>query len=74
MLLYNSTPVVKYQLLSTDIVAADVASTQIFASVAKQFKIGQPYKLSDIKYIAHAVKLGVGTDDLTKLNVKRIAL
>ena len=67
-------PVVKYQLISTDIVAADVASTQIFSAVAKQFKIGQPYELSDIKYIAHAVKLGVGTDDLTKLNVKKIAL
>jgi len=67
-------PVVKYQLISTDIVAADVAATQIFAAVAKQFGMGIPYKLSDIKYIAHAVKLGVGTDDLSKLNVRRIAM
>ena len=67
-------PVVKYQIISTDIVAADVAAVQLYANVAKQFNMGVPYKLSDIKYIAAAVKLGVGTDDLSKLNVKRIAL
>jgi len=70
----KNAPVVKYQIVSTDIVAADVAAIQIFASVARQFKIGKPYEISEIAYIKPAVAHGVGTDDLTKLNVKRIAL
>lgn len=67
-------PIAKYQLISTDIVAADVAATQIFASVAKATGMGVPYKLDDIKYIEAAEKLGVGTTDLSKLNVKRISM
>ena len=36
--------------------------------------MGVPYKLDDIKYIEAAEKLGVGTTDLSKLNVKRISM
>ena len=67
-------PVAMYQVISTDIVAADTAATQIFATVAKQYGKGKPYELSEIPYIALAEKLGVGTSDLSKLNVKRISL
>ncbi len=67
-------PVAKYQIISTDIVAADVAAVQVFASVAKQAKVGTPFKISDIKYIAAAEKLGVGVTDLSKLSVKRISM
>ena len=67
-------PVAKYQILSTDIVAADVASTQIFATVAKLHKMGTPFKVKDIKYIGAAEKLGVGVADLSKLSVKRISI
>ena len=67
-------PIVKYQILSTDIVAADAASVKIFESVAKEYGKGVPYKMSEIKYIAAAEKLGVGTSDLSKLNVKRVSM
>lgn len=67
-------PVVKYQVISTDIVAADAAAVQIFATVAKQYGMGKPYTLDEIPYIGLAEKLGVGTADLSKLNVKRISV
>ena len=67
-------PIAKYQILSTDIVAADAASVQIFAAMAKLHKKGTPFSLSDIKYIAEAEALGVGTSDLSKIAVKRISL
>lgn len=67
-------PIVKYQVISTDIVAADTAAIQIFASVAQRFGKGTPWKLSDIKYMEAAEKLGVGTTDLSKLKVKRISM
>ncbi len=67
-------PVAKYQIISTDIVAADVAAIQIFASVAKQFGMGKPYEVSEIPYVEMAEKLGVGTADLTKLNVRRLTV
>lgn len=67
-------PVAKYQVISTDIVAADAAATQIFALVSRQYKMGKPYEISEIPYIAMAEKLGVGTSDLSKLNVKRMSL
>ncbi|MBO5255322.1 MAG: DUF362 domain-containing protein, partial [Opitutales bacterium] len=67
-------PIAKYQIISTDIVAADAAAVQIFATVAKLAKMGTPFKLSDIKYIGAAEKLGVGTADLSKLSVKRISM
>lgn len=64
----------KYQIISTDIVAADAAAVQIFAAVAKQNGMGKPYSLDEIKYIALAEENGVGTADLSKLNMKRISL
>ncbi len=64
----------KYQIISTDIVAADTAAVQIFASVAKQNGKGEAYELADIKYLQPAEKLGVGTTDLSKLNMKRVSL
>lgn len=67
-------PVAKYQIISTDIVAADAAAVQIFASLAKQHGMGKPYSISEIPYIGFAEKLGVGTSDLSKLNVKRISI
>ena len=67
-------PVAKYQIISTDIVAADTASVQLFASVATQHKMGKPYTLDEIKYIALAEQLGVGTTDLKKLNIKRVSI
>ena len=67
-------PVAKYQIISTDIVAADAAAVQIFAAVAKLNNMGIPFTLDDIKYIAAAQELGVGTADLSKLSVKRITM
>ena len=67
-------PVAKYQIISTDIVAADAAAVQIFAAMTKLHKMGTPFGLSDIKYIAEAQALGVGTADLSKIAVKRISL
>ena len=55
-------------------VAADTAATQIFAQVARQHNMGRPYTLDEITYLALAEKAGVGTMDLTKLNMKRVAM
>ncbi len=67
-------PIVKYQIISTDIVAADVAAIKIFASVVKKAKKGIPFSVKNIKYVDAAEKLGVGTTDLSKLSVERISL
>ena len=67
-------PVAKYQIISTDIVAADTAATKIFASLARKHGMGTPYEVSDIDYIALAEGLGVGTSDLSKLRTKNISL
>ena len=67
-------PVAKYQIISTDIVAADAAAIQIFASVAKLHNMGIPFSIGDIKYVEAAQELGVGTADLSKLSVKRISI
>jgi len=67
-------PIAKYQIISTDMVAADTAATQIFAQVARQHNMGRPYTLDEITYLALAEKAGVGTMDLTKLNMKRVAM
>jgi hypothetical protein len=48
-------------------VAADTAAMKMFTQV-------QPTELKDVRYIALAEKLNVGTQDLEKLNVKRIKM
>ncbi len=70
----NFAPVVKYQIISNDIVAADAAAIHIFAEVAKTYGMGTPFALDDIKYMRPAEKLGVGTCDLSKLAIKRILI
>lgn len=67
-------PIAKYQIISTDMVAADTAATQIFASVARQYKMGDPYEINEITYLPLAEKAGVGTMDLSKLNMKRLTM
>jgi len=53
----------KYQILSTDMVAADTAAAKIFG-----------VDLTKVKHIAMAEELGVGTMDLKSLNIKRITI
>ncbi len=53
----------KYQILSTDMVAADTAASKIFG-----------VDLAKVKHIALAEELGVGTMDLKSLNIKRITI
>ena len=60
--------------LRTFLVAADTAATQIFASVARQYKMGDPYEINEITYLPLAEKAGVGTMDLSKLNMKRLTM
>lgn len=57
----------KSLLVSPDYVAVDTAAMKLFSQV-------QPTDLSDVRYIAIAEKLRVGTQNLDKLNVKRIKL
>jgi uncharacterized protein (DUF362 family) len=59
----NDVTTYKTQILSTNIVAADAAATKVFGSEPE-----------DITYITHAADLGVGTYDLTSLNINRIKL
>ncbi|HYW94714.1 MAG TPA: DUF362 domain-containing protein [Bacteroidales bacterium] len=51
----------KAQLITTDMVAADTAACKLFGK--------DP---DEVKYIAMAEQLGVGTSDLSKLNISRI--
>lgn len=51
----------KSQIITTDMVAADAAATKMFGK-----------ELSEIKYIDLAEKAGVGTTDLSSLNISRI--
>lgn len=53
----------KYQILSTDMVASDTAATKIFGIETEK-----------VQHIAQAEKLGVGTTKLDGLNIKRISL
>ena len=53
----------KYQILSTDMVAADTAATKIFG-----------VDTAKVKHIALAEEHGVGTMDLKSLNIKRITI
>jgi uncharacterized protein (DUF362 family) len=53
----------KYQLIATDMVAADAAATKVFGLEPNQ-----------IQHIALAEALGVGTSNLDKLNINRITI
>jgi uncharacterized protein (DUF362 family) len=53
----------KYQIISTDMVAADTAASKIFG-----------VDLAKVKHIALAEELGVGTMNLKSLNIKRITI
>ncbi len=57
----------KSLIISPDFVAADTAAMKMFSQV-------QPTDIADVRYIAMAEKLRVGTQHLEKLNVKRIKL
>lgn len=59
----NDVATMKYQLLSTDMVAADTAATKIFGM--------EPAR---VKHIGIAESLGVGTTNLDSLNIKRISI
>lgn len=62
------TELMKYLFISTDPVAADSASAMV---LAKTSGIKSP---SDIRYIRIAGEMGLGRNDLTKMNIKRITL
>ena|ERR1035437_82051 len=57
----------KSLIVSPDFVAVDTASMKLFSQV-------QPTNIKDVRYIALAEKLKVGTQDLDKLNMKKIKL
>lgn len=57
----------KSLIVSPDFVAADTASMKLFSQV-------QPTDIKDVRHISLAEKLKVGTQDIEKLNVKRIKL
>ncbi len=59
----NDVVTMKYQVLSTDMVAADAACTKIFGLVPEQ-----------VRHIAMAEKLGSGNSDLDKMRIKRIVI
>lgn len=58
----------KYLFLSTDPVAADSAAAMV---LGKSAGIQNP---SDVKYINIAGRMGLGRNDLSKLNIKRITI
>jgi len=57
----------KSLIISSDFVAADTASMKLFSQV-------QPTEIKDVRYIALAEKLKVGTQNIESLNVKRIKM
>jgi uncharacterized protein (DUF362 family) len=57
----------KSLIVSPDYVAADTAAMKLFSQV-------QPTDLKDVRHIAIAEKLKVGTQNIDKLNVKRIKM
>ncbi len=59
----NDVATMKYQILSTDMVASDTAATKIFG-----------IETASVKHIGIAEGLGVGTTDLDSLNIKRISI
>ena len=63
----SDTVLLKSLIISPDFVAADTAALKMFSQV-------QPTDIKDVRYIALAEKLHVGTQNLEKLNVKKIKL
>lgn len=59
----NDVALMKYQILGTDMVAADTAATKVFG-----------IETSRVKHIGLAEGLGVGTTNLESLNIKRISI
>ncbi len=57
----------KSLIISPDYVAVDTAAMKMFSQV-------QPTDIKDVRYISLAEKLHVGTQDLDKLNMKKIKL
>jgi uncharacterized protein (DUF362 family) len=57
----------KSLIMSPDFVAADTAAMKLFSQV-------QPTDMKDVRYIGLAERLKVGTQNLERLNVKRIKL
>ena len=57
----------KSLIISPDFVAVDTAAMKMFSQV-------QPTDMKDVRHIALAEKLKVGTQNLEKLNVKRIKM
>ncbi len=57
----NDVRTVKYQILSTDIVAADVLACKLLRTPPET-----------VRYLAHAAKLGLGTDDESRLDIVRL--
>ena len=57
----------KSLLVSRDFVAVDTAAVKLFSQV-------NPTRMSDVRYVALAEKLNVGTQNLEKLNIKKIKL
>ena len=57
----NDVRTVKYQILSTDIVAADVLACKLLRT-----------KPEDVRYVALAAKHGLGTDDESRIDVVRL--
>ena len=57
----NDVRTVKYQILSTDIVAADVLACKLLRT-----------KPADVRYVALAAKHGLGTDDESRIDVVRL--
>ena len=59
----------RYMFFSTDPVAADSASAMVLAQTNSGIK-----KPADIRYIKIAGDMGIGRNDLSKINIKRITL
>lgn len=57
----------KSLIISPDYVAVDTASLKLFSQV-------RPTDIKDVRYIGLAEKLNVGTENIEKLNVKRIKM
>jgi len=63
----SDTSVLKTLIVSTDIVAADTAAVGLFNQV-------ESMDINDVTHIAKGEKLNLGTQNLDKLNIKRIKL